>query len=44
MTAVSGDDAWNGAGKDTAPRLFEASERAHQVVISPHGPSARGVR
>ena len=37
VTAVSGDDAWNGAGKDTAPRLFEASERAHQVVISPHG-------
>ena len=37
VTAVSGDHAWNGAGKDTAPRLFEATERAHQIVISPHG-------
>jgi glyoxylase-like metal-dependent hydrolase (beta-lactamase superfamily II) len=37
VTAVSGDHAWNGADKDTTPRLFEASERAHQIVISPHG-------
>ena len=34
---VSGDSAWNMAGKDTLPRLFEANERAHQIVISPHG-------
>jgi len=37
ITAVSGDLAWNGTGKDAAARLFEASERAHQIVISPHG-------
>ncbi len=37
VTVVSGDHAWNVAGKDTTPRLFEASERAHQIVISPHG-------
>jgi glyoxylase-like metal-dependent hydrolase (beta-lactamase superfamily II) len=37
LTAVSGDHAWNGADKDTTPRLFEAPERAHQIVISPHG-------
>ena len=37
VTLVSGDHAWNVAGKDTTPRLFEASERAHQIVISPHG-------
>ena len=35
--AVSGDHAWNVAGKDTAPRLFEAPQRAHEIVISPHG-------
>jgi glyoxylase-like metal-dependent hydrolase (beta-lactamase superfamily II) len=37
ITAVNGDHAWNGAGKTTAPRLFEAPERAHQIVVSPHG-------
>jgi glyoxylase-like metal-dependent hydrolase (beta-lactamase superfamily II) len=37
VTVVSGDLAWNVAGKETAARLFEASERAHQIVISPHG-------
>ena len=37
VTMVSGEHAWNMAGKDTVPRLFEASERAHQIVISPHG-------
>jgi glyoxylase-like metal-dependent hydrolase (beta-lactamase superfamily II) len=37
VTVVSGDHAWNVAGKDMTPRLFEASERAHQIVISPHG-------
>jgi glyoxylase-like metal-dependent hydrolase (beta-lactamase superfamily II) len=37
VTMVSGEHAWNVAGKDTVPRLFEANERAHQIVISPHG-------
>ena len=37
VTLVSGNHAWNEAGKDTVPRLFEASERAHHIVISPHG-------
>ena len=37
VNQVSGDHAWNVAGKDTAPRLCEANERAHQIVISPHG-------
>jgi glyoxylase-like metal-dependent hydrolase (beta-lactamase superfamily II) len=37
VTLVSGDHAWNVAGKESLPRLFEASERAHQIVISPHG-------
>jgi glyoxylase-like metal-dependent hydrolase (beta-lactamase superfamily II) len=37
VTMVSGEHAWNLAGKDTVPRLFEANERAHQIVISPHG-------
>jgi glyoxylase-like metal-dependent hydrolase (beta-lactamase superfamily II) len=37
VTVVSGDLAWNVAGKVIAARLFEASERAHQIVISPHG-------
>ena len=35
--AVSGDHAWNVAGKETLPRLFEAPQRAHEIVISPHG-------
>ena len=37
VNVVSGDHAWNVAGKDTVPRLFEAPDRAHQIVISPHG-------
>lgn len=37
VTMVHGEHAWNLAGKDTTPRLFEANERAHQIVISPHG-------
>ena len=37
ITLVSGDHAWGVAGKDTVPRLFEAPERAHEIVISPHG-------
>lgn len=37
VTLVSGGHAWNEAGKEMVPRLFEASDRAHQIVISPHG-------
>jgi glyoxylase-like metal-dependent hydrolase (beta-lactamase superfamily II) len=37
ITSVHGDHAWNGSDKDITPRLFEAPERAHQIVISPHG-------
>jgi glyoxylase-like metal-dependent hydrolase (beta-lactamase superfamily II) len=37
ITSVSGEHAWNGVGKETAPRLFEAPQRAHEIVISPHG-------
>ena len=37
VTLVSGDHAWNMAGKDTVPRLWEVNDRAHQIVISPHG-------
>ena len=34
---VSGDHAWRVEGKDMVPRLFEAPELAHEIVISPHG-------
>jgi len=37
VTMVGGDHAWNVAGKDTVARLFEAPQRAHEIVISPHG-------
>jgi glyoxylase-like metal-dependent hydrolase (beta-lactamase superfamily II) len=37
VTSVSGEHAWNGTGKETTPRLFEAPQRAHEIVISPHG-------
>ena len=37
VTSVSADHAWNGTGKETAPRLFEAPQRAHEIAISPHG-------
>ncbi|MSP41488.1 MAG: MBL fold metallo-hydrolase [Deltaproteobacteria bacterium] len=37
VTVVSGDLAWNVAGKEISARIFEASERAHQIAISPHG-------
>ena len=37
VNVVSGDHAWNVAGKDTLPRLWEVNDRAHQIVISPHG-------
>jgi glyoxylase-like metal-dependent hydrolase (beta-lactamase superfamily II) len=37
VNVVSADHAWNVAGKDTVPRLWEVNDRAHQIVISPHG-------
>jgi glyoxylase-like metal-dependent hydrolase (beta-lactamase superfamily II) len=37
VNVVNGDHAWNVAGKEAAPRLWELPERAHQIVISPHG-------
>ena len=37
VNVVSGDHAWNVAGKDIVPRLWEVNDRAHQIVISPHG-------
>ena len=37
VSLVSGDFAWNEAGKDMNPAPHEANERAHQIVISPHG-------
>ena len=37
VISVSGEHAWNGTGKETTPRLFEAPQRAHEIVISPHG-------
>jgi glyoxylase-like metal-dependent hydrolase (beta-lactamase superfamily II) len=37
VTSVSGEDSWNGDGKETAPRFFEGPQRAHEIVISPHG-------
>jgi glyoxylase-like metal-dependent hydrolase (beta-lactamase superfamily II) len=37
ITVVSGDHAWNVVGKDMVPRLWEANDRAHQIVTSPHG-------
>lgn len=37
VTAVNGEIAWNVAGKEATPRLFEGPDRSHQIVISPHG-------
>ena len=37
ITFVSGDLAWNEAGKNTPARPHEASGRAHELAISPHG-------
>ena len=37
VSLVHGDHAWNDAGKVAAPRVWEASDRAHQIAISPHG-------
>lgn len=34
---VSGDLAWNEAGKDMVPRPHEATGRAHELATSPHG-------
>ena len=36
VSLVHGDHAWND-GKVAAPRVWEASDRAHQIAISPHG-------
>src|SRR5262245_26094378 len=37
VNVVSGDHAWNVAGKEMVPSLWQVNERAHQIVISPHG-------
>src|SRR5574341_1293854 len=37
VSVVSGEIAWNEAGKDMVPRYWEANNRAHQLVTSPHG-------
>ncbi|MGZ8533357.1 MAG: MBL fold metallo-hydrolase [Candidatus Binatia bacterium] len=37
IALVSGDLAWNEAGKDTPARPHEANARAHELAISPHG-------
>ncbi|MSP41487.1 MAG: MBL fold metallo-hydrolase [Deltaproteobacteria bacterium] len=34
---VSGNWAWNESGKNMIPAPHEANERAHAIVISPHG-------
>ena len=37
VSLVSGDLAWNEAGKDMNPAPHDANERGHAIVISPHG-------
>jgi glyoxylase-like metal-dependent hydrolase (beta-lactamase superfamily II) len=37
VALVKGDQAWNEAAKNMAPRPHEANERAHQFIVSPHG-------
>ena len=37
VSLVSGDLAWNEAGKSMNPAPHDANERAHAIVISPHG-------
>jgi len=37
ISLVSGDLAWNESGKDAVPAPQDANERAHSLVISPHG-------
>jgi glyoxylase-like metal-dependent hydrolase (beta-lactamase superfamily II) len=34
---VHGDYAWNEAGKQMAPRFWEATERQHQIWVTPQG-------
>ena len=43
IALVSGDLAWNEAGSNMTPRAHEASGRAHELAISPHGLGARRV-
>ena len=37
VALVSGDLAWNEAGKATTPQPHQATGRAHELAISPHG-------
>jgi glyoxylase-like metal-dependent hydrolase (beta-lactamase superfamily II) len=37
VSLVSGDSAWYEAGKNMNPAPHEVNERAHQLLISPHG-------
>jgi glyoxylase-like metal-dependent hydrolase (beta-lactamase superfamily II) len=37
ISLVSGDLAWNESGKNMVPATQDANERAHAIVISPHG-------
>jgi glyoxylase-like metal-dependent hydrolase (beta-lactamase superfamily II) len=37
VSLASGDFAWYEAGKNMNPAPHEANERAHQLIISPHG-------
>lgn len=37
ISLVSGDNAWNESGKDMIPATQDANERAHAIVVSPHG-------
>jgi glyoxylase-like metal-dependent hydrolase (beta-lactamase superfamily II) len=37
VSLVSGNFAWYESGKNTNPAPHEANERAHQLIISPHG-------
>ena len=37
ISLVSGDLAWNESGKDMIPATQDANERAHAIVVSPHG-------
>jgi glyoxylase-like metal-dependent hydrolase (beta-lactamase superfamily II) len=34
---VHGDHAWNEAGKDMLPRMWEATNRQHQIWVTPQG-------
>ena len=37
ISLVSGDLAWNESGKDMIPATQDSNERAHAIVVSPHG-------